>query len=640
MTHKFNVVIVWGILLIFLLIPGSMDLIGQSEQEAESDTVLTFKELPRLKSKSIPINGSPDRLSIVDINSRIAIYVNKSLVRKQALKLVGAKTPQDLVDQMDGMTEILHQQASILELLGSGDHFTLEERKKNLNRFSEKMLKLLKFLNQDPEFRKKVNAALSTPSKNGGEYREIFALVDERLQGLQSQLKMSYSGVRFRLGAWLKGKSGEHPLHIDGFDTYGQGNFFQYPFFTLPTSEEVREKFKALRDAANRFNTGGVSALLNIKQNLQKLDNFLKTELETSTTCMKTALENAKNAIKQQVVDLPLPKTRAFLTKIKEIRENIKSIRQHIKSIKASPADLETQIEAIREIRDLVSLIKQGVKFLQDEWGTIKEELIKGAKTLTSEIKAIVQTQLDIVSNTCFTGLINFVKTIGGDMVGFFDNFNNSMLMLSEQSKSALKLGEDVTRLLIDNIPEVGTLDLRFAGRRSDNDEVYIKAVLEQQPPTGTAALAGTATLSSTATPAINSQPLKIGDKVLVLYKIVAIKLTPGLIFADAFKNENVSFNKKFQASPSYNVILSFGNRKSISWNRFLKIGIGINVAALDFNQDSTRELGLGVVLSAFKDFFHIGVGRNMQFDQWYWFFGLKLPWGNLSIPTTSVNPK
>jgi hypothetical protein len=624
MKHWINGVVTFFIVLSLTLIIIPIDSFAKDEPGKKSDWVLTFKERPNLKSKGIHINPSPDQISIVDINSSIIIQVNKSLVQKKALELVGSQTPQSLIDQMDSITNILNQQATLLAMLGDGDHFSLETRKKKLARFSLEMSKLLAFLGKDPEYREKANAAFSSQSKDGKEYREVFKLVSDRMNDLKSQLNISYQRVRFRLGAFLIGKNGKHPVHISGFDKYDQGDFFQSPLFTLPTSEEVREKFQALNNAANRFNSGGVAALLNIKENLKNLDDFMTSELETGIACIKTTLDNTVSELKQKITDLPIPETRAFLAKIKDIGENIKSINELIKTIKASPADLESQLNAISRIRDLISAIKQGVKFLQNNFDTIKSELINGAKTLTDDTETIVQANLDKITTTCFAGLINFTKTIGTGIEDFFNHFNNSLLMLNEQTKSSLILGQKVSDLLIDQIPPQGVLDLEFSGRRNENDRIYIKAVLELMP------------TSVTSTVSSSSKSINISEKTLILYKIVAIKFSPGLIFANAFNDEKVSFTQQFQAAPSYNAVISFGNRKSLSWNRFFKMGIGINVAALDFNQDSNRELGLGVVMSALNDFLHVGVGRNMQFDEWYWFFGLKLPLLNLSFPKTS----
>jgi hypothetical protein len=621
-----------GMILSLLWPVGSIT--AQDKNESETLPVLTFKELTRSRSKGTGISLDPrlEKLSIVDINSKIVIYVNKPAVRLQALKMTGSDFPPALLKRMEEITSILNKQANILQLLGNIDHFSREEREKNLNEFSSKMLALLSFLGKNPVYRQKANAALGVRGRSGQEYRDIYSLVGQRMEELESQLTSSYSGVRFRMGAWLRGKSGEHPVHIDGFDKYEQGEFYKYPFFTMPSSEEVQKQLNDLKDAANRFNTGGVSSLINLKENLEKLNNFLETNLKKALDCMKNALENAKATLIQNIKDLPMPQTNKLLDKVKKMIATVKDAQSLIKSLIDDPAQLGTQIEVIRDVKDMVNLVVEGINFVKDNLDAMEQEVKNGIKQLKADIKTIVQNELNTIRNTCFTALENFIETIGNGISGFFDSFSTSTMMLSEQERGSMKLGDKVNSLLIDNIPEKGVLDLRYTGNRADDDEIYIKAVLEQAPATTAASTPSTAAGSP-------SSPLTqvIAEKVLVLYKITYIKLKTGLIFANPFKKEGIAFTKKFQAAPSYSVMLKLGNRKSITWNRLFQPGIGINVSALDFNQDSTLEVGLGVVLSTFKDYLQVGVGRNMTFDKWYWFFGVNLPWGDISLPGLST---
>ena len=64
-----------------------------------------------------------------------------------------------------------------------------------------------------------------------------------------------------------------------------------------------------------------------------------------------------------------------------------------------------------------------------------------------------------------------------------------------------------------------------------------------------------------------------------------------------------------------------------------LEPGFGLNLAALDFNHDDAQELGVGLGVSAIRDFLTFGYGYNVTQGVRYWFFGLRLP-----VPGISVN--
>ena len=61
-------------------------------------------------------------------------------------------------------------------------------------------------------------------------------------------------------------------------------------------------------------------------------------------------------------------------------------------------------------------------------------------------------------------------------------------------------------------------------------------------------------------------------------------------------------------------------------YNKYFTPGIGVNVSTLDFNNDNTPEIGIGLTAAFFKDYLQIGYGRNMASDDNFWLFGLRLP--------------
>ena len=116
------------------------------------------------------------------------------------------------------------------------------------------------------------------------------------------------------------------------------------------------------------------------------------------------------------------------------------------------------------------------------------------------------------------------------------------------------------------------------------------------------------------------------------MFRIQAhLETVVGLVFADPLGSSQVT--NRFQAGPSYSVLLKHGSRRSILRNRLLLVGLGINVAALDFNHDDTPELEPGGVISFLGDYLQAGIGYNIPRDRGYWFFGLRLPLPTFTLP-------
>jgi hypothetical protein len=592
--------------------------------KTDSNDILTFKEMGGGLGIGKKIDSAPDRRSIVDINGQIIISVNKQKVQEQASKWVGDIPPETLKNLYQ-IQKILEFQANILEILTKKDFSSLEDRRKNLEEFSSAMLRLNQFLMEDQEYRKLLNEALK--DKSGKEYRKVFALARSRMEVLKVQLDSALIGVLFRMGGWLVSGSGEHPVHIEGFDSYEKGQFYEYPFLTIPATDEIMQQIKDLRDAADRFNKGGPTALFSIKENLQRLKDEMIYEKDKIMKSVEEAVAEIKGAIKEDFEKLSIPKTREFLVKLEKIKSSVRSIQDSIEKLNTSADQYPLYTEILVNINDFLKAVSDMVNkdLIKTNFQDIIEEIKRNLKDLSEEARKSIESKWETVKNTFLTDLKNWADGIVAHLSDLIPPFIESTHMLDEQSRAALALGEKVSRLLLDQIPEQGVLDLRYAGVRQEGDEIYIKAVLEKKIDPG-----------SSLTP----PTMILADKTLVLYPMLSIRMKPGLIFAAPPKNDQaidiVKFKQTFQAAPSYSALLKIGNRSSVFYNRYIQLGIGFNVAALDFDMDSNLELGLGAVISIFKDFLQVGVGRNMQHDVWYWFFGIQLPWGNLALPASA----
>jgi hypothetical protein len=196
-------------------------------------------------------------------------------------------------------------------------------------------------------------------------------------------------------------------------------------------------------------------------------------------------------------------------------------------------------------------------------------------------------------------------------------------LDVPKQTEANLEFTDQVKQLLIDDVPNYTEVDLRYSGSRKPGDQVFLKAELECEN--------GGASMPSNS--------VELERRTLTMFQVNAhAKLAAGVIFLSPFQKSKVAFTKQFQAAPSYNFIAKWGSRSSYACNTFWNFGIGMSVAAPDFNLDGTPEIGYGIVLSTANDCLQGGIGRNFGVETWYWFFGLQLPVGTVINPTTTLS--
>ncbi len=128
----------------------------------------------------------------------------------------------------------------------------------------------------------------------------------------------------------------------------------------------------------------------------------------------------------------------------------------------------------------------------------------------------------------------------------------------------------------------------------------------------------------------ISSRDEPLGNELerrdLLLYRIQSfIEMKASMAFVDhlaKMKDER----KQFQLAPSYSVLFKWGSRNRVSFNQFLRPGIGLNVASPDLSLDEAPDIALSLAVSGINDWIQAGAGYNITGEAPYWFFGLRLP--------------
>jgi len=606
----------------------NMDAAAKKESEKNtSPGVLSFEEINRNESKIRTIKASENKISILDINSRLRIKIDKEAVKKKAADKFDIGISSTMLEEIVVISGILNIEAEILGLIGEGKGFDEQTRKKNLQTFSNKMGEMQDFIMRIPSLEAVVTEKMEESQDQAEAYKIIFSVIREEINRISIEYNQGFERLNFRLGGWISRGPAREPIHIEGFDTIQKDEFYEFPFIVPPTPAE-KEKLKKYQEAAKIINEKGLSAVVNIKEHLNQYVASLEVEIKNTLDCTLKSLTDIKGKIISQAkIDFKeqFKATENIIQKIIDLLDLLQRMKKVIKELDINPGQFEQSIQLVQL---MFAAIKNDISSLPGDIEKARQEIENGLKGALATLRQEIKDEIKQIKNDCLKNILAIIANVGGkvdSIVTFFkDEVIKNSLLISRQWGAALELSDKVERFSIDEIPAEGNVDMRFLGKREEGNELYFKAILETKPKQGE-----------------EKVQKVIDEKYFILFKMVFIKFKPALIFAaplmkKAERAENgitLSDNKTFQASASYSVLFKFGNRKSVVYNRFIRIGIGINVAALDFNQDSNFEVGLGLVLSGFNDFFQAGFGRNMDLDSNYFFFGINLPIGEISLP-------
>ena len=560
--------------------------------------------------------------SIVDINATLQISINVDSVRLRAAAFTQFELPFDRT-ALQSVINILNRETAIFDNLTFATADTEEESIDKLNAFSSAMSDLLGFIrrSESATLRARANDIYTRffagTSDQESLYRNLFALVSEEIDRLRLEIDRvsGQQQVSFRLGAWIQDRQSSRPVHIPKFDTYDEGEFFEYPRWVVSISTADRQLFQNYADAADRFHKGGLASLARLQAEYIRIGEFLG--IEEVDSCLRGLSQQIETFVTSKIDTTisGLQQTAGTLLNVKnsldEILDGVRNIGDIAKGLPTDPAlppdaallewsnarliDLSANIGTlITELYGLPDRIEAMVAPL----GTLHNE----AEILFAPVQdcaRLVDERLGKVGS-----LIDAVKTWADAGI-------------NRQLETALAFGQEVTRFQIENIPESTELDLRLTGSRSPGDIIFLRA-----------------TLGKPSRVNEGESVMELERRRMMMYQVEwHVDMKVGLIFANPKNIEGVILERAFQAAPSYSILLKRGSRKSVLYNRFWDFGIGLNVSAPDFNLDSTPEIGLGLVGSTARDYLQAGFGYDMGLDVWYWFFGIRLPMAALSLP-------
>ncbi len=553
----------------------------------QSTAVLVIEEVNRSNGRTVPV---PEMgLAIVDINSQLLLRPNREAVRLRALQTIG-QTPaaKQLSDRIQRIERALREQErlvmyirraietphqppdSLLLLLRAtmrdiGSDTLLRER---YNQYSREYTEQLRI---DPSLREREDRFLYIL----GRYNETLDSFRQELKALEKSARM-----RFSLRAFRKDRSGGQRLHIENFDQFEQGQFFEVENWALVFSADQLEQLQKLRELAGSLNQNAEWSLQDFRERL--------FEMLPALRCIEqipTELRLASETIPRNVFSL-LDST------WNQLREQVDGLRDELMTLSsgANGYDVKARWSALRAQVELLYQKTMGQLEALPQTNVHVRNLLNCAQQTRADIERIER----------------FVRA-------FPDKYLRRVYLASDE------LVDEVLRFELDQIPEVGTLDLVYTGRREPGDELLIQALLV---PEGEAVF---------------------GQRFIVLYEraLVMIQVGPhtaarvGLLMANPYTLQQPEA-ARFRFTPSAGLLLKFGHRRSHFYNRFFDPGIGIVTASPDFSLDGIPEFGAGLVATAFRDILSTGWCWNFGINKPFYFIGVNLPFHLPSMPPSA----
>jgi len=415
--------------------------------------------------------------------------------------------------------------------------------------------------------------------------------IEEELQTVEAQ-KYTVSVVAFK-----KDASGGDRVHIQNYDTYTNRDFFTVERWVTSLSDDEKQRLQELAEIARENNQREFELFRTLKGKL--LEEF------PSIACFVGFKTNSVEVIKSIELDDVIPA---------EIKLKIAEIQSAINQFETLYQLLKTDI---RQWNITVILnIKQQAEILYEHLQSINTEF-SDVQTLINQT-AIVPKFQPLISEfqICYTQVqLDLVKLQNG--IALLFGLQNNYI-------ANKAIGDEVLKFSVDNLPEKGYINLKGTGERQNGDELLIEMIL-RTPST------------------VENAP----DQIFVLEQreFTMLLLGPrsevavGLIFANPFDKDglNLESNRDFFYAPSASLLLKFGSSKSYFYNEFLDFGVGLNFASPDFNTDGSPEFGVGIIGTAFKDILSVGINYNTTIDNFYWFFGINLPFNLPGIPVNNI---
>ena len=543
----------------------------------------------------------------VDISSLIYIQFDKNNIRRKLLSASNQEVEVEMLINKIQLLERITTQGlkSIPEYTQGMDAYAkaknIEEKVKIVETmgqsFATLALELMYVAEQDPELSHMLNTNLEKVASTGfaNSFTVLLQTTKEYVSGLENKLSqlVQKEGLYIQLAATLhssKGGTGQ-PIHIDGFDHIKPPEYYDPYELNLVLTDEQIQELEALKRTCDSINTIGIPALIAQKKE-QLRGNLKKILLELDS--LVTDLSDQTKQI--EVSDIPVESIRI---EYKTFKQNIVALQTAINTLytKYFEDDLSfamvfqsSFLAEIRNIMQQTDLIYNNAnkinRLIDESTASVEENVDSAMGFLNKTLEEFGIKQINLSKKK--------MNILYSELTGY-RSFN-------EISRLTASFSDKIIKKDLKDLPDQAILNIKhYAGYREEGDNIVMEmrgGRKEQKPKTIEAAYFSL----------VKTQPHFVTN--------VGI----------AFVRPNGA-NEKFTAVVSSNTLFKFGTQaKNTFYRKYIDLGVGINVATLNFNADNPFEFGAAGVLSAFNDYLIGGYGYNFTQGKGYLLVSIRVP--------------
>lgn len=606
----------YAILLFIYLFIGNQFVIAQ---ENLLNFILKEESTTGKYLDTIPSTGP----AIVDINSIIHIKIDIQAIENELFRFQGVAGSDERLQQLNDLNTMLRNENIILELINkkfSGSSQPVLQDYQELATQSEFLMSGLEANLSEALYNELTSNEIDKKFKSFPGPYIVFVInfleskADKLRKSLMADLQVdgkvdSSLMIYFRLGAFIKNKSGGRPVHVEHFDDISPESYAEVARFSPPISDKEKKELGVTKQLNDSIQDNSAQATAYFGQVVKARINNLfpsdssKVTLKKEYSASLTALNN-------------LPETKPAAQILLENELNLNRVEQFYSL-------------ATETYQQFSGNFPEGI-FIDNNFDKIFSELeqsvINAYKKFNGDVTLYQKTSNAVTTGGKRPGLDrlqkvdnsykNYVESAKKDISGIRAIFLDIKNLLNPFRKSYLKneaFTEQVSRFTAGKIPPTGFIELKTIGERSAGDEILIKAVIERG--------------RNRSNP--NFEQKELFRRTITMERVALhVRMSGSVILANPYNrdNNNIKLTNRYQFAPNYGIFLKWGSRKSKFYNNFLSFGVGLGFSSPDFNLDGTPEFGAGIIGTSLKDLFSLGWGWNFGVDAPYFFMGFNIP--------------
>ena len=556
---------------------------------------------------------------IADINSVIEIQLNGDLLYSRIGSIYTERLPDQLSEKIRLLVLAMEKRNQTLtrlnDIVQSYDYEKFKSDTAAYNKYINDLSSETQVIYEIEKIDDRIAEEAEKYEDPDEMYSGVYHAAAKVLADMENEIEQfsKDQGVNIQFGGWLITKNQNIPVHFQGFDDIAPQDPYEVERWQFIPTEEQKNDFIELQRLAKENKDLGLNILKVTAQNqLEAIKAFGNLKLQQLAqkliTDIKLIEEDFSGNIEpglQQVFDSMI----SLETDISEFLKNIDTRLGYYRNL--SFVKDYMLVEFLEHARDDIRFITEGdglmlktkIELIGNQLSGLSQEILNSATN--------VKEQFIILEDEYVDGYKSF-KT-------FVIKGAREIISGRELDMAALEFGGNVYKHSLSSIPGSAEIDLVNTGVRTDGDRLAIKMVVSDKRA---------------------EQPILLESRELYMFRVLPhIVTTVGVIFADPLAN--TAIQTQFQMAPSFNILFKgIGDqgrrRKSVIYNRLFDWGIGIHIAAPDFNKDDVPEMAAGIVISSLHDYLQSGFAFNVFTGDPYWFFGLRFPVPSFNISTST----